>query len=162
MCGRKFAGIWLALALALCLAPGLSFGSPDAMRPIYDSELQTLLRECAGLRVSLRISLDSLDKAELTRRGLETDLLTRQRKIDGLLEKSADLEESLLTAGGLLSRLSVELTALKKSFDEYRDAVQSKLARLEAEKFFQGVGCFVVGAGASAAVFFGGHALHLW
>lgn len=123
--------LWLAFFSALSV---FSFGQ-DMKRPIYDSELVSILDECQSLRGQLQNSLDNLRKADETQLELQATLNEKQARIDDLLDRSKSLADSLESSENLSRMLAEQLAGLRTSFEQYRSAVaweQTKTAALWA------------------------------
>lgn len=126
----------LRLALVVSFSALSVFGySQDLARPIYDSELTSILQECTTLRQQLQTSLDNLTKADETRQELRLILSEHQARIESLLSRSQTLADSLESSENLSRMLAEQLAELKTSFEQYRNAVaweQTKTAALWA------------------------------
>lgn len=104
----------------------------DIARPILDSELMSILQECQSLREQLKTSEDSLAGSVLKLAELEQALSEQQSRIEDLLARSQSLEGNLVLSEEALATLRDQLEASKRSFEKYRNEVESEQMKTAA------------------------------
>ena len=128
MCGRKLFLLFYLFGLSL---PYLSYSQEVPSSTIYESELVRLKVISARLQaISLALDL-KLSESEASLQALSNELETLKTELQGLKNQ---LETSSKESDQLAETLEKSEALLKKltaSFQEYKDAAETKIKRLD-------------------------------